>query len=86
MLNLEYFKRLNPQGKMILDDVGKGTFFSPPVLIEENVTIGANCQIGPNVYIERGCKISDNVHLQNVIVLRNREVTSGRIENRVIIW
>jgi len=85
-LNLEYFKKPETRSKLILHDVGKGTIFSDPVLVEENVSIGMNCHIGPNVYLEHGCKIGDNVHLVDVIVLRNREVPAGRVEKQNIIW
>lgn len=85
-LNLKYFKEIDSQHELILAEVGKGTFFTQPVLIEENVSIGANCRIGPNVYIEPGCTINDNVDLTNVIVLRNRVVPSGSVENQKIIY
>jgi NDP-sugar pyrophosphorylase family protein len=50
------------------------------------VIIGANCEIGPNVYIERGSTIGDGVRLKNVVVLRNRKISRGETINNEVIW
>ncbi len=56
-----------------------------PYHIEAKVTIGENCRLGPNVYIEKGCTIRDNVLLENVVVLREREVPKdSEIRNQVV--
>lgn len=65
---------------------GTGTRFIDPVRIENGVTIGVNCTIGPNVYLEGGCTIGDGVNLENVVVLRHRVVAGGRFVKNRVIW
>ena len=63
----------------------ENTKFIQPVLIEENVTIGRNCEIGPDVYIERDCVIGGNVKISRAIVLRGTKVKRDQvIENSVV--
>jgi len=57
--------------------VGPESHLVPPLYIEDGVSIGAECVIGPNVYIERECKIGDNVRLRNAVVLCAAVVASG---------
>lgn len=54
--------------------IGAGTQVHAPVRIDTGVTIGENCEIGPNVYIERGGHIGDGVRLQESIVLRGARI------------
>jgi dTDP-glucose pyrophosphorylase len=85
-LNLQYIKKATPKTEIVLEDVGSKTRFASPVHIERDVTIGSNCVIGPNVFLEHGCRIGDDVRLENVIVLRNRNVPDGSIERDNVIW
>ena len=85
-INLDYLAKSNLTERKPFVISGKNTQFVASFYIEESVTIGSDCQIGPNVYIEHGSKIGDNVNLRNVVILRNREIPSNnRIEEK-IFW
>jgi NDP-sugar pyrophosphorylase family protein len=85
-INLHYLAIGNPESQMIIQQVGGGTRFESPVHIEEGITIGSNCLIGPNVYLEHDSVIGDSVHLENAVVLRKRQVPSGTRAKDRIIW
>lgn len=50
----------------------------PPVVIEEDVTIGTGCVIGPRVYIERHARVGSGARLRESLILRGADVAPGR--------
>jgi bifunctional UDP-N-acetylglucosamine pyrophosphorylase/glucosamine-1-phosphate N-acetyltransferase len=85
-LNMHFLANMPSAFKTDKESVAKDTRFIDPVIIEEDVTIGSNCQIGPNVYIENGAVIQDGVYIENSVVLRNIEVKSGTKAKDQVIW
>ncbi len=59
--------------------VGAGTRFVPPLCIEHDTDIGADCIIGPNAYVEHGCHIGDRVTIRDAVVLNGAAVPDGAI-------
>lgn len=57
--------------------VGPNTRLITPLRIEEDVVIGADCTIGPNVYIERNCQIGTGAHIRDAVILRDSQVPAG---------
>lgn len=51
----------------------------PPVRVEEGITIGENCVIGPYVYLERGSELGPNVNIREAVVLKGAKVAEGTI-------
>jgi len=49
--------------------LGKDIAFAKNIVIEEDVTIGDNCQIGYNVIIRKGTTIGDNVRINDNTVI-----------------
>lgn len=65
--------------------VGQGTRLYPPLRIEDDVTIGKACSIGPNVVLETGCTVGNGVCLRDALVLRNARVPDGaKIEGEIV--
>jgi UDP-N-acetylglucosamine diphosphorylase / glucose-1-phosphate thymidylyltransferase / UDP-N-acetylgalactosamine diphosphorylase / glucosamine-1-phosphate N-acetyltransferase / galactosamine-1-phosphate N-acetyltransferase len=58
--------------------VGQHTHLITPLRIEEDVTIGPGCVIGPRVYIERDCKIGADVLIKDAVILRGITIEDGR--------
>ena len=58
-------------------DVGPGNEFVSPVHIEQLISIGDKCVIGPNVYAESGFRVGDGVTLCDSVVLREAAVRDG---------
>jgi dTDP-glucose pyrophosphorylase len=84
-LNLHFLQQSNAETLMSKVDSRNGSRFIDPVLIENKVTIGNNCKIGPNVFIESGAIIGDNVWLKNCVVLRDQKVPAqSHLENRMV--
>ena len=85
-LNLLFLVKDPTQTEIHPDDIGNGTRFIDPVIIDKDVTIGSDCIIGPNVYIESGAIIGDGVNLENSVVLRESKVRSGTKVREEVIW
>ena len=85
-LNLQFLTNDRQRSKMNLDDFGSGTRIISPVIIDEGVSMGSNCLIGPNVYVESGAVIEDNVILKNCVILRGSQVRAGTYGSDQIIW
>lgn len=65
--------------------VGPNTQLITPLRIESDVTIGADCVIGPRVYIERDCTVGSNTTIRDAVVLRGSVVPAGSvIEGQVV--
>lgn len=85
-LNRHFLTNNAPQQKCHLERVEGNNVFIPPFYIEDEVSFGSNCEIGPVVYIERGSVIGDHVQLRDVVVLRNRVISSNTTAVNQIIW
>lgn len=85
-INLDYLTKSNLMERKTQIRCGKNTKFIPSFYIEKSVTIGSDCQIGPNVYIEQGSKIGNKVNLRNVVILRNRKIPSNNCIEEKLIW
>ena len=85
-LNIHYLTSGYAHISSLQNKIRDQTNIIPPVYIDPDVSIGANCTIGPNVYLERGCKIGDGVRLENVVVLRGREVSNHTETKHQVIW
>jgi len=67
-------------------DVGRGTRFGAPHLVEEGVVIGDGCTIGPEVYLENGCHVGDGAVIRRSVVLRGGRVGDGEtVDDSLII-
>jgi bifunctional UDP-N-acetylglucosamine pyrophosphorylase/glucosamine-1-phosphate N-acetyltransferase len=84
-LNLHFLSNDHPRNDMDLENIGSGTRFINPVIIDSGVTIGSNCLIGPNVYIETGAIIENDVRLENCVVLREGQISSGTLLSDKVI-
>ena len=65
--------------------VGQGHTFVEPILIERDVVLGDDCEVGPEVYLESGCHIGRGAVVRRSIVLRGGRVDDGEtVEDRVV--
>jgi dTDP-glucose pyrophosphorylase len=85
-LNLHFLEKGQPDLEILPENIGVGTKLTHPVIVDQDVSIGSNCQIGPNVYIESGAAIQDDVKLENCVVLRGSLVKRGVNLRNEIIW
>jgi NDP-sugar pyrophosphorylase family protein len=85
-LNLGILRDRNFESSIAPSSIGNGTSFEHPTYIATDVTIGANCEIGPNVYIESGSIIGEGVRIKNAVVLRNRKISKGETINNKVVW
>jgi NDP-sugar pyrophosphorylase family protein len=84
-INHHYLTNGADQTQLSPRRVGPNTRLITPLFIESGTVIGADCQIGPNVYIERDCQIGDRVRLQNAVVLREAVLPPGvSIDQQVV--
>ncbi len=82
-LNLALLRR-RPGGKQPPSLPG-GTVLEEPVWIDDHVTLGRNCRLGPDVVLERGCVLGDGVEIARSLVLRGALVPDGlRIDGAVV--
>jgi bifunctional UDP-N-acetylglucosamine pyrophosphorylase/glucosamine-1-phosphate N-acetyltransferase len=77
-LNRHYLETGGDAPQMAPQEVGRDTHLVTPLRIEEGVTIGSGCMIGPRVYIERNCRIGAQVVLRDAVVLRDTVIEDGR--------
>lgn len=76
-LNLAYLRDEAGAPHLQPEAVGPHTHFVTPVRVESGVVIGAQCNIGPNVYLEHGCCVGNGVVLRDAVVLRGAAVADG---------
>ena len=86
---LELTRRLFPDRRQAADIEralsGEGTTLIEPLSIEPEVVIGADCEIGPEVFLENGCRVGDGAVVRRSIVLRGGRVADGEtVEDRVV--
>ena len=85
-INRQYLTKGHHQKGVSQENIGKNNIFIPPFFIEDDVVVGSNCVIGPDVYIEHGCTLGDNVRLRDVVVLRNRSILSNTSVTNQLLW
>ncbi len=84
-LNQHYLASDQTAAQILTSNIGEGTRLLPPVRIDDNVTIGPGCVIGPSVYMEQGCQIGANAHIANALILRHTLIAPGsQITNQVV--
>lgn len=57
----------------------------PPVRIDANCVLEANCTIGPYVYLEADCHVGAGAHIENAILLRNAVVEADAIVSDAVV-
>lgn len=77
-LNRHYLTTGGDQPQLAPRTVGQHTHLITPLRIEEGVTIGPGCVIGPRVYIERDCSIGADVLIKDAVILRHTTIKDGR--------
>ena len=82
-LNLRFLDE-SPGGR-VPDSIPDSTIIQGPVWIDDGVTFGRDCRIGPGVVLERGSVLGRDVRITRSIVLRNALVPDGlAIEGQVV--
>ena len=49
----------------------------PNTTIKSGVTIGENCDIGPNAYIREGCKLANKVKIGSFVEIKKAIIAEG---------
>ena len=77
-------KRYLPDGVRVHESVHipSSTRLIAPLLIEEGVSIGDNCILGPSVYLERGCLVLPGACIEQSVLLRGASA-QGRVSGVV---
>lgn len=82
-LNLKFLDE-SPGGKRP-DVLPPGTVIEGPVWIDDGVTLGRDCRIGPGVILERDSVLGPGVQIARSLVLRHALVPDGlEIEGQVV--
>jgi mannose-1-phosphate guanylyltransferase len=80
-LHLESLRNRKPE------ELASGQSIRGNVIIDETVTIGQGCAIGPNVSIGKGCTIGDGVRLSNCVLLHRVKVKNyARVADSIVGW
>jgi len=61
----------------ILSEMPQSVQVVPPVRVDPQVSVGAGCVIGPNVFLERGSSLGSDVTIQDAMVLTNANIKPG---------
>ncbi len=77
-LNRHYLTTGGDAPQLAPRSVGQHTHLITPLRIEEGVTIGPGCVIGPRVYIEQNCRIGADVLIKDAVILRNTVIEDGQ--------
>ncbi len=84
-LNLEMLQVEDGGERVFGETVNGGPVLKGPLRIEDGVTLGRYCEIGPNVYLESGCVIGNSVVVRDSVVLRGVSVPDHqRIEGKIL--
>jgi len=78
-LNLELLQSDDEGGRVAAETVERSTVLRQPVRVEEGVTLGRDCEIGPNVYLEGGCVVGDGTIIRDSVLLRGVSVPDHRL-------
>lgn len=82
-LNLRFLDE-SPVGR-VPETIPDGTIIQGPVWIDDGVTLGSNCRIGPDAVVERGCVLGSGVQIAHSMILRDALVPDGlTIEGQVV--
>ncbi len=85
LLDLNFHLLNESCGGRVPESIPVGTIIQGPVWIDDGVTLGSNCHIGPGVVLERGCVLGSGVHITRSMVLRNALVPDGlTIDGQVV--
>ena len=57
--------------------IGKGTIIYPLTVIEDEVSIGKDCKVGPFAKLRKGTKLKDNVVIGNFVEVVRCTVSNG---------
>jgi len=69
--NIYYLEKLPPASKKPeIPDVK----IYPPVLLEDDIKVDKNCEIGPYVCVDRKVQIGENCKLKNIVVLEGSKI------------
>ena len=84
-INMHYLARGDDPSGQPSPPAGPNTKLVGPIHVEQDLRIGADCEIGPSVYLEHGCRIGDSVTLRNSVVLRSSVIADGEmVEDKLI--
>jgi len=84
-LNLELLQSDDEGGGMAAENVNRSTVLRQPVRVEDRVTLGRDCEIGPNVYLEGGCVVGEGTIIRDSVVLRGVSVPDHQfIEGEIL--
>jgi NDP-sugar pyrophosphorylase family protein len=84
-INLRYLAREDELAALSSPEAGPNSRLVTPLYVDQDVQIGAGCEIGPNVYLERGCRIGDGARVRNSLVLRDSVVAVGQtVEGQIV--
>ncbi|MEA3459517.1 MAG: sugar phosphate nucleotidyltransferase, partial [Chloroflexota bacterium] len=64
-----YYLAQGLDAEVVPSALGVDTEVIPPVRIEEGVSMGKNCVIGPYVYLESGSRLGSGVRVEEAVVL-----------------
>lgn len=78
-LNLELLQSVDQGGGVAPETVDRSTVLRQPVRVEEGVTLGRDCEIGPNAYLEGGCVVGDGTIIRGSVVLRGVSIPDHRL-------
>jgi NDP-sugar pyrophosphorylase family protein len=84
-LNRHYLS-LNSERQILSHSIDSSTQLIAPLRIDQDVTIGPGCIIGPHVYIEASCRIGAGVRLADTVVLRGARVADQTAHAGEIIF
>ena len=76
-INRHYLERQAPDHPASGRIAGHDAELIAPVCVEDGVSIGRGCIIGPNVYVEQGCRIGDRVTVRDSVLLRQASISDG---------
>jgi NDP-sugar pyrophosphorylase family protein len=77
-LNLEVLRSVGAGHAESAPEMDPTMVLTAPFLVEDGVSLGRNCVIGPNAYLERGCVIGDGAVVRDSVILRNAVVAGGQ--------
>ena len=78
-LNLELLQSDDERWTMAAETVDCSTVLNQPVRVEDGVTLGRDCEIGPNAYLEGGCVVGDGAIIRDSVVLRGVSIPDHRL-------
>jgi len=81
-----YYLAQGLDAEVVPSALGVDTEVVPPVRIEEGVSMGRNCVIGPYVYLESGSRLGSGVRVEEAVVLRGAKIVKGTVVKKQVVW